>query len=115
MYHYLPLHIGSAFSHAEGNNVAWIRNYPRFLRLVFPRKDFVKMKGGGELVKITPCPFIDHHLILRNIFLSREGDSREWGLPILGLPIIRNGSIVCKQKHGECAASEVLSELAFCP
>ena len=114
MYHYLPLHIGSAFSLAEGNNVAWIRNYPRFLRLVFPRKDFVKMKGGG-ISENYPLPLHRPSSHLRKYFLSREGDSREWGLPILGLPIIRNGSIVCKQKHRECAASEVLSELAFCP
>ena len=76
MYHYLPLHIGLAFSLAEGNKVAWIRNYPRLLRLVFPRKDFVKMKGGGGFVRITPCPFIDHHFIL---------GGRDWGLPTTSL------------------------------
>ena len=43
----LPLHIGLIFSLAEGNKVAWIRDYPRLLRLVFTRKDFLKMKGGG--------------------------------------------------------------------
>ena len=76
MYHYLPLHIGLAFSLAEGNKVAWIRDYPRLLRLVFPRKDVMKMKRGGggegrEGVRITPCPFIDHHFILGNIFFNK--------------------------------------------
>ena len=47
MYHYLPLHIGLVFSLAEGNKVAGIRDYPRLLRLVLPRKDVVKIKGGG--------------------------------------------------------------------
>ena len=43
----LRLHIGLSFSLAEGNKVAWIRDYQRFLRLVLPKKDVVKMKGGG--------------------------------------------------------------------
>ena len=47
MYHYLPLHIGLVFSLVEGNKVAGIRDYPRLLRPVLPRKDVVKMKGGG--------------------------------------------------------------------
>ena len=83
MYHNLPLHIGLAFSFAEGKNVAGIRDYPRLLKLAFSRKDFVKMKRrwveGG--VRITPCPFTDHHFILANIFCQGEGDSRDWGLP----------------------------------
>ena len=42
MYHNRPLHIGLAFSLAEGNKVAWISDYPRHQRLAFLRKDFAK-------------------------------------------------------------------------
>ena len=89
MYHNLPLHIGLAFSLAEGNKVGWISDCPRYQRLAFPRKDFFE-------VRITPCFFIDHHLILGNIFSQGKGDSSDWGLPstpfLDNLLIYRNGA-----------------------
>ena len=73
MYHNLPLHIGLAFSFAEGKNVAGIRDYPRLLKLAFSRKDFVKMKrrwveGGSENYSL---PLHRPPFHLSKYFLSR--------------------------------------------
>ena len=100
MYHNLPLRTGLVFSFAEGNGVTWIRDYSRLLKLAFSRKDFVKMIGRGGGVRITPYSFIDHHFILGNIILRNRSIVYNY----INISIIR-----------ECAASEVLSELAFCP
>ena len=71
-------------------------------------------------VRITPCPFHKPPFIVGNIFFVKGKEIvgiGDYPLPPFtdNLVILRNGSIVCKLKHGECAASEVLSELAFCP
>ena len=84
MYHYLPLHIGLAFSLAEGNKVAWIRDYPRLLRLVFPRKDVMKMKrgGGGKgRSENYPLPLHRPPFHLRKYFFYQgKGDCGDWGI-----------------------------------
>ena len=71
-------------------------------------------------MKVIPYSFIDYHFISGNFFfIKRKGIVGIGGYPLPpftdNLVILRNGSIVCKQKHGESAAPEVLSELAFCP
>ena len=99
--------------------MAWIRDYPRLFKPEFSRKDFVKNEGGeGEWNYPLPLHRRPFHLTK---YFSVKGKGivgiGDYPLPPFtdNLVILRNGSIVCKQKHGECAASEVLRELAFCP
>ena len=85
MYHYLSLHIGLVFSLAEGNKVAWIRDYPRLLRLVLPRKVFVKMKGEGGEGTSESYPLLLHRLpfhLRKFFFIKRKGIVGIGGYPL---------------------------------
>ena len=86
MYHNLPLHIGLAFSLAQGNKMAWIRDYLRLLRPAFLRKDFGKIIGRGRGVEVElPLAHIPPFHRRKYFFCQGEGDSRDWRLPSIPL------------------------------